>query len=518
MDRRTFLAGAGAAGLLAACSRSPETLPAATTTSPPSGSPPSVPATSVRPGTTPAAGPPDWSALARGLTGTLSRPSSSGYDPGRRLFDPRYDAVRPAAVVVAADAQDVAECVRFAARYRIPITARGGGHSYGGASTGTGLVVNLSRLSNVDSRRRTAGGGANLIALYDALSARGLAVPAGSCPTVGVGGSTLGGGIGVAARGLGLTCDSLLAATVVTADGKIRTVDTYRDPDLFWALRGGGGGNFGIVTEFRFRPRAVDPVSYRFLRWPASAATRVIPAWLRWVSSGPDELWSNLHLDASPGGSLSLRVTVTFLGDSAGMERQVDRLAAAAGEPGSRTGTTQGWLQTMKVMAGCADESLRGCSAYERQSWAGSSDVIGAPLSATGAGALVRAAQRFTAGGGSLSVIMDSLGGAVGRVRPTDTAFWHRAALCTVQYYATLPARAGAATVSAATVRARYAGLGALRAAMRPYTTGGAYVNYLDPTLRDWQQAYYGGNYPRLQKVKATYDPEHLFTSPQSIR
>jgi FAD binding domain-containing protein/berberine-like enzyme len=516
MDRRTFLVGAGAAGLLAGCTRSPETVPTATTTSAGATSPTvssAVPPTPSPTRTTAAAGPPDWTALGRSLQGTLSRPGSGGYDSGRRLFDPRYDAVRPAAVVVAAHDRDVAECVTFAARYRIPISVRGGGHSYGGYSTGRGLVVNLSRLSGVDSARRTAGGGANLISLYSALSARGVAVPGGSCPTVGVGGSTQGGGIGVAARGLGLTCDALLGATVVTADGRIRAVDADRDPDLFWALRGGGGGNFGIVTEFRFRPQAVDPVAYRFVRWPASAAARVIPAWLSWVSSGPDELWSNLHLDASPGGAVSLRATITYLGDSAAMERQVDRLAAAAGEPSSRSGSTRSWLSTMKVMAGCSEESLAGCQSYDRQSWAGSSDVIGRPLTAAGATTLVRAAQRFTAGGGSLSVILDALGGKVRRVRPTDTAFWHRAALCTVQYYASLPG--GAATT---TVRARYAGLAAVRSAMRPYTTGGAYVNYLDPTIKNWPTAYYGGNYSRLQKVKMEYDPDRVFDFPLAIR
>jgi FAD/FMN-containing dehydrogenase len=112
-----------------------------------------------------------------------------------------------------------------------------------------------------------------------------------------------------------------------------------------------------------------------------------------------------------------------------------------------------------------------------------------------------------------VSVILDGLRGAVGRVPRSDTAFWHRDALCTVQYYASLPAGAGRSTVAG-----RYAGLGRLRAAMRPYTSGGAYVNYLDPGLTGWQRAYYGGNYPRLQRIKARYDPNRVFDFPQAVR
>src|SRR5439155_1004636 len=161
----------------------------------------------------------------------------------RRLFDPRYDAIRPAAVALAATPADVAECVRFAARYKVPVTARGGGHSYAGWSTGRGLVVNLSRLSAVDASgtpgSAAVGAGAKLIDVYATLAARGVGVPGGSCPTVGVSGLTLGGGIGVVARAFGLTCDNLVSAQVVTADGRVRGVDATHDPDLFWALRGG---------------------------------------------------------------------------------------------------------------------------------------------------------------------------------------------------------------------------------------------------------------------------------------
>ncbi|HSV64913.1 MAG TPA: FAD-binding oxidoreductase [Mycobacteriales bacterium] len=513
LDRRELLGAVAGAGLLAACTRSAGSGPGAPSSSLSSGrsgvpSPPRlVPAQPAQP-----PGPPDWAALARGLAGPLLRPGQGGYDGARRLFDPRYDAIRPAAVAVVASAADVAECVRFAARYRVPITTRSGGHSYAGWSTGTGLVVNLSRLSSVASSGRV-GAGAALIDVYAGLAGAGRGLPGGSCPTVGIAGLTLGGGIGVVARAYGLTCDNLLGAEVVTADGRVRTVDAGHDPDLFWALRGGGGGNVGIVTSFRFRTRAVGPVVHRFVRWPSARAAAVIPAWLAWVTGAPDALWSNLHLDVSPGGVPSVRATVTYLGDAASADRLVDRLAGMAGPFSSRSGGTLSWLDTMKLMAGCSGEPVAVCRQYRRQGFAAISDVVSRPLPAAGARALVAGAQRFAAGGGALSVIMDGLRGAVGRVGRADTAFWHRDALCTVQYYTSLPAGAPRSTVDS-----RYAGLRALRAAMAPYTSGGAYVNYLDPGLRGWQQAYYGGNYPRLQRIKAAYDPTRLFDFPQAIR
>lgn len=516
--RRRFLGWVAATGALAACGRSaPAAAPSAAVpaeSTSPSASPSRSLPTSLGP--TASAGPPDYPALARALAGELRQPGQTGYDSARQLFDPRYDSIRPAAVAVVANATDVAECVRFAARYRLPLAIRSGGHSYGGYSTGTGLVVNLARLSTVDVSGGSAriGAGTGLIDVYAGLAAHERGVPGGSCPTVGIAGLTQGGGIGVVARAYGLTCDNLTAAEMVTADGRLRTVDARRDPDLFWALRGGGGGNFGAVTSFTFATRPVGSVTYRFVRWPAARAAAVIPAWLGWIAAGPDELWSNLHLDVSPGGAPSVRATITFLGDAAGADRLVDGLATRAGEFSSRSGSTLPWLNTMLVMAGCSGQTVAACrNNAARQSFAATSDLINRPLPAAGARALVAAAQRFTASGGALSVILDGLGGAVSRIGRTDTAFWHRDALCSVQYYTGLPAGA-----SSSTVAARYVALRAVRAAMRPYTSGGAYQNYLDPGLTGAPGVYYGGNYPRLQRIKARYDPDRVFDYPQAIR
>ena len=171
----------------------------------------------------------------------------------------------------------MASCISFARRFGLPIAARSGGHSYAGWSSTTGLMVDVGPMQSfrVDGSRVTVGAGLRLIDFYTQLAARGLAVPGGSCPTVGIAGLTLGGGVGVLGRQYGLTCDNLVGLEMVTADGRIRQVDAGHDPDLLWASQGGGGGNFGIATSFTFTARPLASLTQFFLSWPWSQAARV---------------------------------------------------------------------------------------------------------------------------------------------------------------------------------------------------------------------------------------------------
>ena len=170
------------------------------------------------------------------------RRGQSGYRQARELFNPRFDSIHPQAVAYCATAADAQRVVEFARNANVPLALRAGGHSYGGWSTGTGLVLDVSRLARVQVGGTTAtvGAGARLIDVYDAVAARGMALAAGSCPTVGIAGLTLGGGMGVLTRAWGLTCDQLTGVDIVTADGRLATVDVQHDPDLFWACRGWG--------------------------------------------------------------------------------------------------------------------------------------------------------------------------------------------------------------------------------------------------------------------------------------
>src|SRR5262249_30296381 len=236
---------------------------------------------------TPAA--PDWAGLAGRLQGRLLRPGKGGYAAAARVYNPRFDATaHPAAVARCASDRDVAQCVRFAADSGVPFALRSGGHSYPGWSTGPGLVIDVSGLGTVTVDRASGtariGAGAQMATVYAALATRGVGIAAGSCATVGIAGLTLGGGVGVLTRAWGLTCDSVRELDVVTADGTLRHVDATHDPDLFWALRGGGGGSLGAVTSFTLATRPAPTVSTFYLAWSWSHAAAVLDAWQHFMA------------------------------------------------------------------------------------------------------------------------------------------------------------------------------------------------------------------------------------------
>ncbi|WP_214408636.1 FAD-binding oxidoreductase [Sphaerisporangium fuscum] len=454
----------------------------------------------------------DWTALGKGLAGRLIRPGDASYDAARRLYSPSFDGIRPSGVAYCAGPSDVAECLAFAKKFGVPVTSRSGGHSYAGWSTGTGLVIDVSRMNTVSaaSGRAVVGAGAQLIDVYDRLAAHGVSIPAGSCPTVGVAGLTLGGGIGVVARKYGLTCDVLESLQIVTADGRVLTCDADHNPDLYWASRGGGGGNFGVAVSFTFRTHPTRQVTVFFLHWPWSLARKAIAAWQAWAPYAPDAMWSNLHLNKDPG--LDLQIGGLYLGSQADCERQLEPLISKIGSrPSSRYVSQASYSHAMMLMAGCSGRTVSQChrpgdlpgqtadGRFPRDAFSAKSHMAYRPLSAAGINALVEQ----TALPGRHAVLLDALGGAVARLRPDATAFPHRAAIFSVQYYAHM---AGAA-----------AWLGRAHAAMSPHFGDHAYVNYIDPSLSGWRQAYYGANATRLAKVKAAYDPGRLFRFPQAV-
>src|SRR5436190_3249560 len=274
MDRRTFLRRAAKWSLAipvlgpiaAACTSNPAT---------PTGSP-TAPASPTSFAGTP------WARLVEQVRGSVIRPGDSAYRNARVDYDPRFDDIRPAAIVFVESERDVARTIAFARENHVPFAVRCGGHSYAGYSLSEGIVLDVSRMSAVRAEAgglATVGAGARLIDVVSGLAPAGLMVPGGTCATVGISGLTLGGGQGVTARLFGLTCDSLEAARVVTADGRVLTCDADHHPDLFWALRGGGGGNFGVVTLFSFRTHTAPTLTLAALRWPWSAAGAVLGAW-----------------------------------------------------------------------------------------------------------------------------------------------------------------------------------------------------------------------------------------------
>ena len=446
------------------------------------------------------------------------RPGDAAYDGARLLYNTRFDGVRPQAIARCGSVEEVQACVRFAARSGVPLRVRAGGHSYGGWSTGEGLVVDVTRLRGIriEDGQVTVAAGERLVDVYAALGPRGVGIPAGSCPTVGLAGLTQGGGIGVLTRAWGLTCDNLLSAEVVTADGTVRTCDERREPELFWALRGGGGGNFGIVTSLTLRTRPVGTLAIGFVTWPRSRAAGVIRAWQSWAARAPDELWSTVHVDTGD----ELLVHAVQLGGAPALQSQLDQLAATIGVgPASHTVLVRGYGDAMLLEGGCAQRTVSQChlpgqsvdGQLERETYAAKSAVAERALSDQAIAALVAGIEDLRArpNAGSGAILIDALGGAVGRIAGDATAFPHRSAFAVVQLIASWAAP-GAADQTQGWLRDVYG-------RVRPLIGSGAYVNYADPELSDWPNAYYGANLARLRRVKAQYDPSRLFAFPQAI-
>ena len=521
VGRRALLSGAGAlaATTLASCwaaAPEPTSTPTAIATTRPTPLPttPSVPPSAT-------IGPPEWPALRSALKGEVVLPADAAYDRARVLYNTRFDAVRPQAVARCASSADVRESILFARRYALPLALRAGGHSYGGYSTGPGLVIDTRPMNAVDVRSGEVriGAGAQLIDVYSALAAKSVGIPAGSCPSVGITGLTLAGGLGVLARAWGLTCDSVTQADLVTADGTARTCDEGHEPDLFWALRGGGGGSFGVVTSLTLRTRQIGRLALAFFQWDPSRAREVLSAWQSWVAAAPDELWSNVHLNI--GATSEVAVHATYLGGEAQLAAALDDLVRAVGAaPTYREVGSLPYVDAMLLEAGCLGRSVAQChlkgdtaeGALDRETYAGTSVVIDRALTSDGLDAIT-SALKAGAPAGSGAAIIDALGGAVARVAPDATAFPHRRALATIQILTSWSAGAPPQVIDSSR-----GWLKAYRDVVRSAVGSGAYVGYIDPELPDWERAYYGSNYPRLQRIKATYDPDNLFTFPQAIR
>ena len=472
--------------------------------------------------------PADWTALAHDLAGPLVRPGDQSYTVDSFLFDPRFDGIHPAGIAYVKNAHDVGTCLAFVRKFGVKFAARSGGHSYGGYSKNTGLVIDVQNLKGVQISGTTAnvGAGTRLIDFYAELAAKGRAIPGGSCPTVGIAGLVLGGGVGVVGRAFGLTSDKLASLNIVVANGQALTASPSSHSDLYWASRGGGGGNFGIATWFQFNTvPAPSPVLF-FLSWPWSKAANVIAGWQSWAPSAPDALWSNLHLAAAPGGRTpTIQIGGCYLGSITGAHNLIEQLYHKVGS--NATGynlNVYSYLNAMLLEAGCHTIGYQGChlpwyangGKLTRQPQFAKSAYFSRPLSSAGIATLLRGITSLQsvhgAKGGVGGVAFDAMGGQINRVSPTATAFVHRNALFGAQF--TTDWTNGAAQAG---INNQHAWLRSFWASMQPYANGQAYQNYIDPDLTNWAQAYYAQNYPRLQTVKRTYDPTRLFNFQQAI-
>jgi FAD/FMN-containing dehydrogenase len=513
-----LLAGAAASVALVGCD---------THTSPTTRSPSTRARTPSPSGTARLATNTDWRAFARSLDGTVLRPGEAGYDRARLLFDRRFDSVMPEAIAQVASEADVASCVAFARRFGIPLRLRSGGHSYIGASIGTGMVIDLRQLSRIDvssnGQTATIGAGAALVDVYNTLAGHGVAIPAGSCPTVGLSGLTLGGGVGVVSRRYGLTCDRLGAARLITAEGQTLTCSATSHPDLYWALRG-GGGSFGVVTEMTLATHPTEPLSHAFVSWPWSAAADVVRAWQTWAPAAPESLWSTAHVLATgTPGPPAVSVAAVMVAGAPDLQEQIGRLVQSVPVAATATSVaTDGYQETMMLEAGCADLTVRAChvaaetpgGTLPRDAFVAASDFFTEPIPAAGIDALVAsvAARQSDPRLGTGGASFDILGGAVDAVAADQSAWVHRGALFNAQYTASWGSMPGNGPLA----RNRRS-LADIHDTVRRYGTGQAYQNYADATLPDPQQAYYGANLARLVEIRRQFDPAGVFTQPQGV-
>jgi FAD/FMN-containing dehydrogenase len=423
------------------------------------------------------------------------RAGDAAYDAARANYNARF-AVRPQVIVFASGNDDVANAVRWARENKVALRPRSGRHSYEGYSlVDNGLVLDVSAMSSVavDTAARTAhvGAGCDLLTLYTQLAASGLTLPSGSCNSLGIGGVTLGGGYGLVSRKLGLTCDQLLGADLVGADGKLLRASPSENPDLFWALRGGGGGNFGVVTAFDFAltPIGGDVATYT-VSWALADFPSVMGAWQKWAPYADPALFSTLSADQK-----NVYAAGMYLGTVDDMRKQTAPLFAA-GTPRNPQFKALAYIDAVRQFGDDA-----GTPKFK-----GSSGYIKTPLPDAALKVIVDALAASP--GPNTTLQFDALGGAVASVAADATAFPHRQALFNVQleaYWMNDAAEASNRKWVADT-----------RAALLPYTDG-AYVNYIDSDIGDFATAYYGANRSKLAGLKRTWDPDGFFSFPQSV-
>ncbi|OSC27611.1 FAD-linked oxidoreductase [Mycobacterium vulneris] len=442
----------------------------------------------------PAAG---WGGLASSIGGSVLLPANGAqFSAGKQVFNSFYNHSNPAAVVRVSSQADVQQAVAFAKTNNLKIAPRGGGHSYVGASGANGtMVLDLRGLpggANFDGNNVTVTPATNLYAVHQALAGAGRAVATGTCPTVGMAGLALGGGVGADARRAGLTCDALQSATVVLPTGDVVTASANDNPDLFWALRGGGGGNFGVTTSMTFATFATADSDLVRLDFPPSAAVQVLTGWQSWLAGADRNTWGMVDLSV---GSAQANCHVLATSPAGTGSAVADALKSAVGlAPSTVTNKTLSHIDLVTYLAGGSGNS-------PARGFVAGSDVIG-PMTSAAAHAIATAAGQWPASGaGQASVLIDPLGGAVADVAPGDTAFPWRTQSAVVQWYV----EPAGNQVAAATTW-----LGGAHQAVQQFSVGG-YVNYLEPNPTPAR--YYGPNLSRLTTVRQKYDPNRMMFS-----
>lgn len=420
------------------------------------------------------------------LGNRLIPPWDARFGAAMQLFDPQFDTSIPAAVVQAADERDVQHALAFAAAHGLAVNVRGGGHSYIGASAATGtVVIDTRRLDHIhaDGDRLWTGAGASVFAVQATLAESGRTLPLGTCPTVGITGLALGGGIGIGSRHDGLACDRLESARIVLPDGSFEQASPTHQPELFWALRG-GGGQLGVVTELTWRTCATETTDDVRIDFAGERASEVIIGWARWLAVADRSQWANIRIEADGAGAVSCTVTLRCpTGDGEARARLFGSFVAAeAIDTQVRTFTPAELV--LEVAGGTADPA--------RTTFTAGSDVL-ADVGAEAANAIVHTVLEHSRSGGTGHVLVDPLDGAVADLAPDATAFpWRRHTAVLQWYVPNDPSEAARMWVESA------------HRHLAPWSYGG-YINYVEPDTS--LDRYFAANADRLRAARATVDP-----------
>lgn len=427
-------------------------------------------------------------------------------DTLNRAHNHRFAKV-PGTHLMPTTAGQVRDGVISAIAQREPFTIQSSGHCFAGLSQTSGTLIDLRNLNTISineaDQTLTAGPGATIGQVNAATRPSGLALPAGYCQTVALGGHASGGGAGVLGRSYGLACDNIVAAQIVTADGTLLTVDANNHPDLYWALRGGGAASFGVVVANTFALHRPGPVTLLSAsgRPSVEQAAVWLTAWQDVAAQASRAVSFNIYLSNVDGVRVGLRARLVANGAG-------DEARAALAAINARAGfTLPTHTDETDAFHGIANR-MWSPDFYGGGSYQIRSDFLGTAVSAQGWFQTLRAMADNRRYG--LSFSLEALGGAMDDLVPTDTAFVHRrVAKHLVQYQAVINPDLPVAP--------RLEALARMQGTLHQFTTGGAFLNYPEVDRPNWQQAYWGENFDRLQQVKRTYDPGNIFRHALSV-
>lgn len=446
-----------------------------------------------------------WNELAKSLQGPLLMPGAPDFATKAWPWALQYASTLPRGIARCAGEADVQACLQWAQAYKVPLVARSGGHSYAGYSTTTGLMVDVSAMHRVEIDGATGiaqlGGGARNKHVYAACRPYGSAVTHGRCKDVGVAGLVLGGGIGFNMRAHGLTCDGLTETRIVLADGRALTCNANENAELFWAIRGAGGGNFGIHTGFTFQTFPVAMYTVFAMSWTERLAD-VFAALQDMALAAPDGLGMKLSVVAKAGAS---GLVLSILGQLAGPQDELKALLApvlAVRAPGTAIVEERGYWDAQEFL------SEDGTPEYSHER----SRFAKGALSVAAIQAILTHLREWpgTSVAGTWKFFL--MGGKIDAYSPTDMAFVHRGySMITSAELEWSPAD------SPAVLAKNQQWLSRFHERMEEYTSAYCYQNFIDPSQRDYLHAYYAENLPRLQAAKRHYDPTDVFRYPQSI-